>query len=156
MTRKQQAALAAQIRTAAETQGIKHKEVALKAGTSASTLCSALACNGSMSEEKWRLACECVGVDYDAVLAENAGPATEPATQPAEDGQTSEPEQSPREPEVIPVNPAVIFTAAECRIIQAMIEAHLIEDIQKNGADFANLRQVFDIHGKCVLLGEAR
>lgn len=71
MNKAQQARLAGKIRKAAEEQGIKQSEIAMKCGTSAGNVSYAMACKGTMSEEKWRLACEHVGVDFDAVMADS-------------------------------------------------------------------------------------
>lgn len=70
MTKAQQARLASKIRKAAENQGIKQIDIARACGTSSGNFSYAMACKSPMSEEKWRLACEHVGVDYDAILAE--------------------------------------------------------------------------------------
>ena len=153
MTREQQRNLVDMIRKAAENQGIKQADLARAAGTSSGNVSYAMACKSTLSEEKWRLICEHVGVDFDAAM--NFPPAQEVQKliqEPIEDAaalaaELAEPK--PREPEVIPVIPAVIFSAAECRIIRALIEAHLVADLQKNGASFNYLKAVFEIHAKC-------
>lgn len=137
------------IRTATENQGIKQVDLARAAGTSAGNISYALACKGKISEEKWRLICEYVGVDFDKVMNFQPSQEVQKLIADAAALATELAEPKPREPEVIPVIPAVIFSAAECRIIRALIEAHLAEDIQKNGASFNYLKAVFEIHAKC-------
>lgn len=128
MTRYQQQVLTDAIRTAAENQGIKQAELARVAGTSAGNVSYAMACKSNMSEEKWRLICEHVGVDFDEAMR---FPPQEEAqkilSEPIVDAAALAAEMAggkPREPEVI-------FSAAECQIIRELIEAHLVADLQK-------------------------
>lgn len=135
MTRDQQRILTDAIRTAAENQGIRQADLARAAGTSAGNVSYAMACKSTMSEEKWRLICEHVGVDFDEVMRV---PAVEDMqkilSEPIVDVAAVAAElegRKPREPELIPVVLAATFSAAECGIIKALIEAHLVGDIQK-------------------------
>lgn len=157
MTKAQQARLADAIRRAAENQGIKQIDIARACGTSSGNFSYAMACKSPMSEEKWRLACEHVGVDYDAILAEgvrldaqDAAP-EEVRELPAEAVQMpiTPPEKS--EPVTLEVNTmAVSFNPEECAIIAHLIEAHLIEDIiSKSGVRFEWLEKVMEIRTKC-------
>lgn len=159
MTRYQQQVLTDAIRTAAENQGIKQAELARVAGTSAGNVSYAMACKSTMSEEKWRLICEHVGVDFDEVMR---FPPQEEAqkilSEPIVDAAALAAELEggkPGEPEVIPVVLAAAFSAAECQIIKELIEAHLVADLQKNGADFGYLKAVFEIHAKCERVEKA-
>lgn len=68
MTWEQQKELARKVREAADAQGILQKEIATAAGTSSGNMSYAMACKSRMSDEKWQLACEYVGVDYDSVM----------------------------------------------------------------------------------------
>ena len=135
MTRYQQQVLTDAIRTAAENQGIKQAELARATGTSAGNVSYAMACKSNMSEEKWRLICEHVGVDFDEVIR---FPPQEEAqkilSEPIVDAAALAAELEggkPGEPEVIPVVLAAAFSAAECQIIKELIEAHLVADLQK-------------------------
>ena len=65
MTREMQARLVAVLRDAMDAQGIMQKDVARHVGTSAGTLSTAFSCKGQMREERWRMACELCGVDFD-------------------------------------------------------------------------------------------
>lgn len=88
MTREQQKNLAKALREAAETQGVLQKELAVAAGTSSGNLSYAMACKSRMSEEKWRLACEFVGVDFDSVIGAGMLPSEGMEAQREEDMET--------------------------------------------------------------------
>lgn len=152
MTKAQQARLAYKIRKAAEEQGIKQSEIAMKCGTSAGNVSYAMACKGTMSEEKWRLACEHVGVDFDAAMEEDAQPELLPCTGiPSDAVEVPLPPADKAEPEVPAVEMAPVgFDPEECAIIAHLIEAHLIEDIiAKSGVRFEWLEKVMGIRAKC-------
>lgn len=67
---KKQAALIRAIKAAQEAGGYMQKQLAVMACTSPGNICSALSGAGSMSVEKWRLLCEGLALDYDAIIAE--------------------------------------------------------------------------------------
>lgn len=69
MSKKQEALIRA-IKAAQEAGGFLQKQLAAMACTSPGTICSALSGAGSMSVEKWRLLCEGLALDYDAIIAE--------------------------------------------------------------------------------------
>lgn len=155
MTKAQQAMLASKIRKAAEEQGIKQSTIAMKCGTSAGNVSYAMACKGTMSEEKWRLACEYVGVDYDAILAEGVH-------LDAQDAAPEEVQELPSEAVQVPITPpteepvvmevelvTVPFSPEECRIMADLIEAHLVADIRAKDVGFDWMRKVLGIHEKC-------
>lgn len=152
MTKVQQARLAYKIRKAAEEQGIKQSEIAMKCGTSAGNVSYAMACKGTMSEEKWRLACECVGVDFDSAMEEDVQPELLPCT-----GIPSDAVEVPLGNADVHLEPAPpvpvcasFFEPEECAIIAHLIEAHLIEDIiAKSGVRFEWLEKVMGIRAKC-------
>lgn len=77
-----QARLIAAVRDAQEAQGVTGKELAVAAGTSQGTISTALGGKAGMSEQKWRMVCERLGLDYDEVVADPEEPtAQEPAAQ---------------------------------------------------------------------------
>lgn len=47
---------------------ITHNEMARKIGTSSSMISGAFACKHSMRDERWRMVCEAVGIDYDQTM----------------------------------------------------------------------------------------
>jgi hypothetical protein len=67
---KQQEALIKAVKEAQEAGGYMQKQLAVMACTSPGTICSALSGKGDMSGEKWRLLCEGLALDYDAIIAE--------------------------------------------------------------------------------------
>lgn len=69
MSKKQEALIRA-IKSAQEAGGFLQKQLAAMACTSPGNICSALSGAGSMSVEKWRLLCEGLALDYDAIIAE--------------------------------------------------------------------------------------
>lgn len=153
MTKAQQARLAGKIRKAAEEQGIKQSEIAMKCGTSAGNVSYAMACKGTMSEEKWRLACEYVGVDFDAVMADSdTQPELIPCTGIPADAVEVPWDNADVHLEHAPPVPvcASFFDPEEFAIIAHLIEAHLIEDIiAKSGVRFEWLEKVMGIREKC-------
>ena len=153
MTREQQRNLADMIRTAAEKQGIKQVDLARAAGTSAGNVSYAMACKGTMSTEKWRLACEHVGVDFDAVMADsNSQTELIPRTGIPADAAEVPLDNADVHLEHAPPVPvcASFFDPEECAIIAHLIEAHLIEDIiSKSGVRFEWLEKVMGIREKC-------
>lgn len=70
-----QAKLIEAIRKAQEEGGYQQKDLARMAGTSQGNLSQALSGKYGMSEEKWRLLCESLMLDYDAVVADDPPPA---------------------------------------------------------------------------------
>ena len=106
MTKAQQARMADAIRRAAENQGIKQADLARASGTSAGNISYVLACKSNMGEEKWRLVCEYVGVDYDAILAEDVHLA-------AQDVSPEEVKELPPEAVPVPITPP--REAGSCR-----------------------------------------
>ena len=70
MTEKQERLIRA-IRGAQEAGGYMQKQLAAMACTSPGTLSYALSGQGTMSEEKWRLLCEGLALDYEAIMAED-------------------------------------------------------------------------------------
>ena len=65
-----QARLIAAVADAINAQGITQRELAQCAGTSASQLSLAMGGKTQMSEEKWRMICERLGLDFDEVIAD--------------------------------------------------------------------------------------
>ena len=58
------------IKDAQEALGITNKELAMAAGASQGTISYALGGKASMSEQKWRMVCEHLGMDYDIIVAD--------------------------------------------------------------------------------------
>lgn len=76
-----QAKLIAAVRAAQTAGGYQQKDLARMAGTSQGNLSAALSGKYGMSEEKWRLLCESLMLDYDAVVADDPPPAANPITE---------------------------------------------------------------------------
>lgn len=56
------------IREAIATQGLLQKDIAAHCGMTPAMLSYALSGRSNMREERWRLACEYCGIDFDAVM----------------------------------------------------------------------------------------
>lgn len=65
-----QARLIAAIRDAQEAQGVTGAELSRRAGTSQSVISQALGGKANMNEERWRMCCEFLGLDYDEVVSD--------------------------------------------------------------------------------------
>lgn len=63
-----QARLVAAIADAMEAQGISQNTLGRKSGVSQSMISAAILGKYDLKEEKWRLLCETLGLDYDAVI----------------------------------------------------------------------------------------
>lgn len=76
MTGKQHARLVAAVTDAKEAQGFNWKQIATMGGVSQGTISSAINAGVHMKEERWRLICEGLGLDYDEIIAapETAAP----------------------------------------------------------------------------------
>lgn len=70
-----QARLIAAVQDAREAQGITITELSRAAGTSQSMISLALGGKSGMSEQKWRMVCEKLNIDYDEVVADLEEPA---------------------------------------------------------------------------------
>ena len=70
------------IREAQEAGGYMQKQLAQMACTSPGCLSGALSGNGSMSEEKWRLLCEGLALDYDAIVSDEPEETPPPVQEP--------------------------------------------------------------------------
>lgn len=69
------ARLVAAVGDAIAAQGITQRELATHAGTSASQISLAMGGKTQMSEQKWRMVCEKLGLDYDEIIADIETPA---------------------------------------------------------------------------------
>lgn len=58
------------IREARDMQGLLDKDLAVAAGASQGTISVAMAGKAGMSEQKWRLICERLGISYDEIVAD--------------------------------------------------------------------------------------
>lgn len=86
-----QARLIAAIRDAQEDQGVTGTELSRRAGTSQSVISQALGGKANMNEEKWRMCCEALGLDYDDIVAGLAPQTATPDPEPAAEVQQTDP-----------------------------------------------------------------
>lgn len=56
------------VKTRANDRGLLQKDLAGFAGITQGTMSTALSGNGQISEEKWRIICEKLDLDYDAII----------------------------------------------------------------------------------------
>ena len=65
-----QARLIAAVRDAMEAQGVKGVDLARATGHSAGTISMAISGKGQIRDEKWRLICEHLHLDYDEIVSD--------------------------------------------------------------------------------------
>lgn len=65
-----QARLIAAVKDAMEARGVKAAELARVCGCSASMISTAMSGKGQMRDERWRLCCEHLKLDYDEIVAD--------------------------------------------------------------------------------------
>lgn len=73
--------LIAAVRAAQTAGGYQQKDLARMAGTSQGNLSAALSGKYGMSEEKWRLLCESLMLDYDVIVADDPPAPARPITE---------------------------------------------------------------------------
>lgn len=71
-----QAALIAEVKSAMDDQGVTMTELARVSGSSLSGMSNALAGRSQMREERWRICCEHLGLDYDEIVNNYPGRGT--------------------------------------------------------------------------------
>jgi hypothetical protein len=158
MSKKQEALIRA-IKAAQEAGGFLQKQLAAMACTSPGNICIALSGAGNMSEEKWRLLCEGLALDYDAIVAEvenaprvveESAPAENPA--PAAEVQQEEPVRcesaAPECEEIAPECEIPAKNSGGGGIVADYLERKLAEDL-RNGTSMP-------ISDLCVLLDYLR
>ena len=136
MTEKQERMIRA-IREAQSRGGYQQKQLAAMACTSPGTLSYALSGQGTMSTEKWRLLCEGLALDYDAIMGEDKpkrftleSPAEEALqTTPAE----AEQEQPVEEVQTVPISIPLMRAdlAREADVVAKYMAGKLREDLSK-------------------------
>ena len=125
------------IREAQEAGGYMQKQLATIAGTSAGNLCSVLNGNGSMSEEKWRLLCEGLALDYDVIVAEDKPQrftlSEAPETTPPPVQEPVAHEQTVEEVQPVPVSIPLMRAdlAREADVVAKYIAGKIREDLSK-------------------------
>lgn len=120
--------------------GYTQKDVAAKIGITQAMLSQALAGKAQMREERWRIACEMLGVDYDEIMeckpsVAQANNLTE-AEAPTVEAQAEPAEGSPLDPRL----------AHNLEIMCAYTEGKIVEDIRHGGwtVDLDKLRGLLD------------
>lgn len=88
MTSKQ-ARLVAAVSDAKEAQGFTWKQVATMGGVSQGTISSVINSGVTMKDERWKLICEGLGLDYDEIIKPPEIPASSPAGE-SEEKETAE------------------------------------------------------------------
>lgn len=152
------------VRLAISAAGYTQKEVAAKINITEGALSMALKGKTGMREERWRMVCEMLGLDFDELMGYKEPSAPEadeedvfaplPEFQELEEDEAQEKKaaekaptemQTPKET-AAPVNPAEVNPAEEeqdvdprlrdnLRILCAYAEGHIMEDIRRGGWD---------------------
>lgn len=140
------------VQMALETRGYTQKELAAKIGITASMISAALAGKAQMKEERWRMACELLGLDYDEIMGYKV-PVETIAPAEAEEETALDEAQTPAET-ANPVNPAKDQAddgidqrmVDNIRIMCAYVEGKILEDIKRGGwsPDMDRLRGLLD------------
>lgn len=74
MTSNQHARLVAAVSDAKEAQGFNWKQIATMGGVQQSAISNAINNGVQIKEERWRMICEGLGLDYDEIIAEPETP----------------------------------------------------------------------------------
>lgn len=140
------------VQMATETHGYTQKELAAKIGITAGMLSQSLAGKAQMKEERWRMACELLGLDYDEIMGYKV-PVETIAPAEAEEEIAPDEMQQPEET-ANTVNP--VENQADdgidqrlvdnMRIMCAYVEGKILEDIKRGGwaPDMDRLRGLLD------------
>lgn len=126
-----QARLVAAITDAMETQGISQNTLGRKSGVAQSMISAAILGKYDLKEEKWRLICEALELDYDDIIAdmEPSEPAEAAAPSPEIGGGTAVPLSKEQEPEE-----DLVLNDEERRLMDVTaryLAGHLKEDVRK-------------------------
>ena len=65
-----QARLITAVRDAMENKGIRIADLARACGCTSSLISTAMSGKGQMREERWRMCCEYLGLDYEEIVAD--------------------------------------------------------------------------------------
>lgn len=65
-----QARLIAAVRDAMEAKGVKAADLARACGCSASMISTAMSGKAQMRDERWKMCCEYLGIDYEGIISE--------------------------------------------------------------------------------------
>lgn len=133
------ARLASAVNDAMLAKDLTHRQVAAMIGIPTSTLSNALSGKYDMREERWRMACEQLGLDYDDVIAD---PVEDPVLIAPVDELAGAVSEDSRQGEGVPVLPVLesgedepmVFNADERRVLDVTsryLVRHLKEDIRK-------------------------
>jgi hypothetical protein len=131
--------LATAVNDAMLAKDLTHRQVAAMIGIPTSTLSNALSGKYDMREERWRMACEELGLDYDDVIAD---PVEDPVLIAPVDELAGAVSEDSREGAGVPVAPVIeqseddplVFNADERRVLDVTsryLVRHLKEDIRK-------------------------
>ena len=179
MTKSVQTRLVAILRDAMTAQGITQSELARHVGTSAGVISTAFSGKSQMREERWKMACEFCGVDYDKIMdreitpqsasgqlpyeGEPDNPVGATTGRPSHRAEQSRAEQSRAEPankeEVHPMSVAkntvsVELTADQCRVVKDFIE-DMIFTVIRNDNDINNFSWLSSLVGAHHALAKA-
>ena len=128
-----QAALIAEVKSAMDDQGVTMTELARVSGSSLSGMSNALAGRSQMREERWRICCEHLGLDYDEIVNNYPGRGTaKKTTTQATEEETKMPENNENEIEMLKHEVARMHE--DCKVLAAYATMHLVEDV-KAGMD---------------------
>lgn len=144
------ARLASAVADAMLSKGSSTKSVAVFAGCSPSVISNALSGKYDMREERWRLVCENLGLDYDEIIKD-----PEPEEIPVEEtAKSAENEDSPSEEikggTVVPVT---CIHVGDLAVAARYMASHLKEDIRK-GMDIS-LEDLYTLMTFCKRMQEA-
>lgn len=158
---KKHARLATAVNDAMLARDLTHRQMAAMIGMPTSTLSNALAGKVDMREERWRMACEQLGLDYDDVIAD---PVEDPVMIAPVDELAGAVSEDSRDGADVPVPPVIEsaedklmgLNADERRVLDVTsryLVRHLKEDIRK-GMDMP-LEDLYILLDVCKKMQEA-
>lgn len=129
-----QARLITAIKDAMEAQGVKACDIARASGSSAGTISSAMSGKAQMRDERWRMICEYLHLDFDEIVAD---PPISPAFCDCKEDSTvkaiavkpSE-ESVDSDGELIQARRQMDKLNVDCMVLAAYAAKHLEEDIR--------------------------
>lgn len=126
---------------AIEGQGITQKEIAAKVGITQGMLSQALGGKAQMSEERRRMVCEVLGMDYDEIMGYKVPAETLHVVM-----DTPKPDTTEAEPQPDSTPQAGNEALHGMGILCAYAEGKIIEDIDRGGwkPDLGKLRELLD------------
>lgn len=134
-----QARLVAAVSDAMNAQGFSQNGLSRAAGVTQSMISAALGGKYDLKEEKWRMICEVLAIDYDSIVADDpASPQEQEPTEcerevntedlPAPEGRLRAATECRDDPMA---SSLVRLDAHSCRVVAEYLASHLKDDVQK-------------------------